>query len=190
MVDHPELKMTEKSESVERRIIQISEDLYLMGVGGSVPALFVGLNVNEQNPYGSYPYRKGDLSYAPILEDLAAGMKKIQAENEKAKFIFMTHVGPMTSSTTVDLEYGKMSDLVVYGGSPSLDRILRLHSDSIILNLHGHSHCSDKKAMVGTVPVRNCNPAFDKNYAIYKFTKEEAGWAFTGESQVQVKSDK
>ena len=146
------LEIIPQSLNINKKYKKLSNDLYLIGIGGSTPIL----NGNKYNPdmipfksldfknikYEGYPYNvdntsenyiKSDLIFSKDLQDVIDKVKKEGGEN--IKMILVSHIGPVYTWTNVLVIDGE----VLYLGSKNLGDIF-VKEKGFFLNLHGHSH--------------------------------------------------
>ena len=85
--------LTPYSISIQRSIFHLSKNLYMIGIGGSNPALFKDADGEHWDPYGSYPW-KDDEAYGREIRLLQSKAAEIKSKNPEAQFIWATHFGP------------------------------------------------------------------------------------------------
>eukprot|EP00494_Astrolonche_serrata_P005525 UN05541 len=71
-------------------------------------------------------------------------------ENCKDQIVFMTHVGPFSSRTTI-----VEKDTTIMSGSKTIDNIIEKHKSKIVCNIHGHVHDSPGCSFISTCPIIN-----------------------------------
>lgn len=142
-------KIMSGSINLHKDYFKIQEDLYVLGIGGSVPALQGEYNIDDPNfipffennnniifegcPYNGN-FENADKKY---LEDLDYTLNKLKNDikEKDVKIILLTHNGPYYSNTTL-MEY---KNKCLYSGSKTLQHFLKINND-IIINIHGHTH--------------------------------------------------
>ena len=107
--------------------------LSVIGLGGSLPAYD---DVEYKHKvWEGFPYQ----SEEEYEKDIDAVFKPDPLTTSK---IFLTHMGPATSSTTLD-RHGK--ELPIFAGSKSLEKVDQ--DNNLIIHLHGHVHGGAKYDM-------------------------------------------
>jgi Icc-related predicted phosphoesterase len=150
--------LTIKSTNLHKKYHKLANDLYLVGLGGAIPAVESQYKLTDKGfkpyidvtntvPFPGYPYNdnhekpdyaKSDKMYRDDLNNL---WKTVRAEiseintTPNIRFIFLTHNGPFYSSTTI----GESKEKCAYMGSKGLDEFLKENA-SVFLNIHGHTH--------------------------------------------------
>jgi Icc-related predicted phosphoesterase len=181
--------LTIRSTNLHKKHYKISNDLYLVGLGGSVPALESVNQINEHGftPYldvgdkvlwDGYPYqdnfenpsyKNSDKMY---ISDLLDTWYKSKGEIEEInttpnkKYILLTHCGPFYSSTSIMENKNKC----VYMGSQNLQEFLKNNSD-IFLNIHGHTHKGHGRNNMAHVSVINPGSLSEGNFAVLKLKR-------------------
>ncbi|CAD8075659.1 unnamed protein product [Paramecium sonneborni] len=147
--------MEEGFTNVHKKSLQIGEDLWIVGLGGSIPGF------NKQGLiWQGYPY-KSDEEYQQDLEKLNVP--------EVGNIILMTHIGPSESQTTISSENGW--DNLIRSGSDSLSNFIKKKLN-IILNVHGHTHDGVGSRMVNQCKVVNVGPLLYGNYSIIRISNK------------------
>ena len=149
-----EEKVTGNSENLHKKIKKLNDNLFIVGLGGSVPimtgkkwkhdvVLFKELNLKEDFKYGGYPYNVTPNDYHKsddlFLKDLNEVVDKAKKEGgENVQILYLTHLGPLYTSTNTIVENNE----VLYLGSKNFgEKFLKEENDLIIV--HGHSHTAE-----------------------------------------------
>jgi len=150
--------LTVKSVNIHKKSLKIANDLYVYGIGGSIPAIESNyliedsnfapfLDVSSKIKWQGYPYNKlmddpnyknSDELFEEDLKEFWQISKNEIGENnttKNIKYILLSHIGPFYSNTTTVESEGKC----VYSGSQALQKFLVSNKD-IFLNIHGHTH--------------------------------------------------
>lgn len=143
--------LTKGSINLHKKYIKLSDDLYILGIGGSVPILQGGSYEIGQVPYqdvdlkkvkyAGYPYNvksddnylKSDLNFANDLKEVVEQVKKEGGDN--ANMILLSHVGPLYTWTNVMTLNGEN----LYLGSEQLGEWF-FYEKGCFLDVHGHTH--------------------------------------------------
>eukprot|EP01105_Mastigella_eilhardi_P005153 TRINITY_DN16932_c0_g1_i1.p1 TRINITY_DN16932_c0_g1~~TRINITY_DN16932_c0_g1_i1.p1 ORF type:complete len:323 (-),score=64.65 TRINITY_DN16932_c0_g1_i1:152-1120(-) len=104
---------------------------------------------------------------APRLPLYAASTPLVDHIRPEDDILLLTHVGPFSSSTTVD----QVSTPAIYSGSIALDDRIRSLNAHILLNVHGHTHNATGLCRVGQVNVLNPGPLMRGEFAIINLEK-------------------
>jgi Icc-related predicted phosphoesterase len=139
-------RMTPHSLNIHNRFLKIAPNLFLAGVGGSVP----GLYEDGSEAWLGYPYGS-EADYADVLEPfLRLNLSKLE---ENDKLLLVTHIGPDPLSTGVDTSGTKP----IHSGSTLLMKMFKeqLFQEHVLLNIHGHTHESTGMGQVGQITVVN-----------------------------------
>eukprot|EP01091_Cochliopodium_minus_P003838 TRINITY_DN13792_c0_g1_i1.p1 TRINITY_DN13792_c0_g1~~TRINITY_DN13792_c0_g1_i1.p1 ORF type:complete len:296 (-),score=89.41 TRINITY_DN13792_c0_g1_i1:89-976(-) len=167
MVDDTEKlkKLGNTSVNIHNSVLtNFAPNLILCGYGGAGPGL-----VDDKVVWQGFPFAKDD--------DISVGYNKLINEREELKdlkkedsVIFLTHCGPMSSSTSVHHKIGKQT---VQSGSKSLDNLIRTQKvqDNVFINIHGHTHSGVGFNKIGSVGIINAGPLQFGRYAILKIQK-------------------
>jgi Icc-related predicted phosphoesterase len=182
--------LTIRSINLHKKYFKIANDLYLIGLGGSVPTITSNqvipntipyLDVSDNILWEGYPYQdnftspnyeNSDQIYKKDLEEVWEKVSNhITQTNttDNIKYILLTHNGPFYSSTSLQINKGK----IAYMGSKELGDFLN-NNDNIMLNIHGHTH--DGKGYVNYNTYSIINPGSLKNgdFAILKLKRNFA----------------
>jgi Icc-related predicted phosphoesterase len=148
--------LTIKSFNIHKKILKVTNDLYFIGLGGSIHSIESNLKISDPNftpyqdmsdkirwigyPYniGASNYKESDLKFTEDLSELWEKTKSLIEETnttKNIKFILLTHLGPFYSNTTTVTSQEKC----IYLGSQGLQEFLKQNSN-VFLNVHGHSH--------------------------------------------------
>ena len=182
-----EEKVTENSENLHKKIKKLSDNLFIVGLGGSVPimtgkkwrddiVLFKELNLNEDFKYGGYPYNvtpndyhKSDDLFIKDLNDVVDKAKKEGGEN--VQILYLTHIGPLYTSTNTIVENNE----VLYLGSKNFGEKFLKEENGLII-VHGHSHTAEGYLTLKTDKhVFNPGCACEGHYGILNIKKNENG---------------
>ena len=151
-------QLTLYSQNIHKKIIEIEDNLLLIGIGGSIPNFFSDNeknfhtfnfdlnNISKTNiQYKGFPYCnnfkevnyiKSDEIYLNDIKEIFEEIKK--SNNQNKQIILLSHSGPIWSDTSNTFTQGR----VKYCGSQNLQNIINLNSNKILLNIHGHTHKS------------------------------------------------
>jgi Icc-related predicted phosphoesterase len=185
--------LTIKSTNIHKKMIKVSNDLYIVGLGGSTPAiesfnqtdshLFIPyVDVTDKIKWEGYPYNDvmGNASYKKsdkmYIEDFNEFWCKTKLEIEETnstnniKFILLTHIGPFYSNTTLVGSSGKC----IYTGSQNLQEFLKTNKD-IFLNIHGHSHDAVGLSSFENIKIINPGTLSNGDFAIIKLKRNFDG---------------
>lgn len=152
------LCLTVRSKNLHKNFLKLANDLYVFGLGGSIPTLESNFKILDKEfiPYSDvsnkilwkgYPYndsqedpcyKRADETYRKDIENAYnIVMNEIKENNttQNIKFILLTHNGPFYSSTNIR----EFNNKCAYMGSLALHEFLKDKYD-IFLNIHGHNH--------------------------------------------------
>ena len=182
-----EEKVTNNSENLHKKIKKLSDNLFIVGLGGSVPimtgkkwrddiVLFKELNLNEDFKYGGYPYNvtpndyhKSDDLFIKDLNDVVDKAKKEGGEN--VQILYLTHIGPLYTSTNTIVENNE----VLYLGSKNFGEKFLKEENGLII-VHGHSHTAEGYLTLKTDKhVFNPGCTCEGHYGILNIKKNENG---------------
>ena len=120
---------TKDSENLHKKIKKLDDNLYIVGLGGSTPimtgyqwkydyVLFKDLDLEKDFKYTGYPYNVTPNSYNKsdevFIKDLDETVEKAKKEGgENVQILYLTHLGPLYTSTNAIVEGGE----VLYLGS-------------------------------------------------------------------------
>jgi len=157
------VSLTIKSTNIHKKFIKVCNDLYIFGLGGSVPTISSKSFIDSEDfkPYidvdsesirnvvfQGYPYQNSfekpdyfasDEIYSKELYDsFQKAHETIKSENstENIKFILLTHNGPFYCQSSIMQYKGKC----VYMGSQALSKFLTKNKNDVLINIHGHTH--------------------------------------------------
>lgn len=136
-------KLTQNSMNLHLTNYEITKDLQIIGLGGSIPAFKKSLG--EQPIYQGFPY-KTDAEFEKDLNNIK------EFFSDKVQTIFLTHNGPEFSSTSINFVSDPKDP--IYFGSNSLFQFLT-QKHNILVNLHGHIHDGAGKTRIADVEVIN-----------------------------------
>lgn len=83
----------------------------------------------------------------------------------------MTHVGPHSSSTTID-----RSGRFYYTGSKTLDGYLTDHHEKILFWTHGHTHEGQGVCRIDRVPIMNPGPMTHGSFGVVRLEFRRGEW--------------
>lgn len=136
-------KLTQNSINVHQTTYEITKDLQIIGLGGSIPAFKKSLG--EKPIYQGFPY-KNDTEFETDLTKIK------ELFSEQVQTIFLTHNGPEFSSTAINF-VDDPKDPIYFGSNSLFQFITQKHN--ILVNLHGHIHDGVGKTRIGGVEVIN-----------------------------------
>lgn len=188
-------EISPKTINLHKKTQKLSNNLYLVGLGGSVPILtdgaynqsFVPFKTLDKKkfkhigyPYNVTPndYEKSDEIYGKDVEEV---LKKVKEEGgEGVNIILLTHCGPLYTSTNYIIEGGE----VLHLGSEKLGNILE-REKNILINCHGHSHSAEGIVVLDdNKMVINPGTHRDGKYAKFTIRKKENDQWSVGESTI------
>ena len=184
---NPEEPVTKNSENLHKKIKKLDDNLYIVGLGGSVPimtgrkwrhnlVLFKELNLNQDFKYGGYPYNVTPIDYHKsddiFIKDLNETVDKAKKEGgENVQILYLTHIGPLYTSTNTIVENGE----VLYLGSKNFGEKF-LKEDNGFIIVHGHSHTAEGYLTLKTDRhIFNPGCGFEGHYGILNIKKGENG---------------
>jgi Icc-related predicted phosphoesterase len=168
--------LTIRSINLHKKYFKLANDLYLFGLGGSVPTITSNeslpnvipfVDVSDSILWEGYPYQDNfskpnyELSDQIYKNDIDEVWNKLSSHisqnntTSNIKYIFLTHNGPFYSSTSLQIN----KDKIAYMGSKHLGDFLNTHD--ILLNIHGHTH--DGKGHINYNKYSIINPGSLKN---------------------------
>ena len=191
--DSPQL--TKGTIGLHKKYLKLTDDLYMIGLGGSPPILHGDKYSNEQIPFkdvnvkqykwDGYPYNvdKTEENYprsdAILLKDLMVPVEKLKKEvGDKASLILLSHVGPLYTLTN----YMNIANENIYLGSEQLGQWF-VDEKNCFLNIHGHSHPA--KGVINIMEkktVINPGDLASGNYAVIKIKKNNDEWTLESTS--------
>jgi Icc-related predicted phosphoesterase len=181
--------LTIKSLNLHKKILKVTNDLYFLGLGGSIHTNESSLKISDPlfTPYQDlsdkirwigYPYNIGASNFKEsdekFGEDLASLWQKTQSLIEETnttkniKFILLTHIGPFYSNTTKS--YPK-DGKCVYMGSIKLQDFLNQNPD-VFMNIHGHSHDALGRQSFSHFNVINPGSLQNGNFGVLKLKRD------------------
>jgi Icc-related predicted phosphoesterase len=182
--------LTIRSINLHKKFIKIANDLYFIGLGGSVPTIVSKDALPNAIPYvdatdeilwEGYPYQdnftkpnynNSDIIYQKDLQEVWAKLAFHITQNnttENIKYVLLTHNGPFYSSTTIQVNKGK----IAYMGSKTLGDFLNGH-ENIMLNIHGHTHDGKGNVNYNTYSVINPGSLRNGDFSILKLRRNFA----------------
>lgn len=143
--------LTKGSINLHKKYIKLSDDLYILGIGGSVPILQGKQYEIGQVPYrdvdlkkvkyAGYPYNvKSDENYiksdSNLEKDLKETVDQVKKEGgDNVSMILLSHVGPLYTWTNVMTLNGEN----LYLGSEKLGEWF-FYEKGCFFDVHGHTH--------------------------------------------------
>lgn len=182
--------LTVRSTNIHKKYMKVANDLYIIGLGGSIPAI-ESLNSDKDSnfiPYTDvtnkvvwqgYPYNNehGNSNYKIsddiFKEDLIELWKKSKMEIEEGnttkniKYLFLTHVGPFYSNTTLISHKNKC----VYSGSQNLQDFFK-ENPEIFINIHGHTHTATGMSNYSNLTIINPGSLSCGDFALLKLKRD------------------
>ena len=152
-------QLTNTSFNVHNRTVEICEkngiSLYITGIGGSTNST----NYQNITAWPGFPWTEQE-PYQELMFDL---MEQIPSQ---AQTIFLSHVGPADSSTTLvtgwdtesmdDINVRAPEDYIFSGSSAIRNCISDIDTQKkLIANVHGHTHQSMGQASIGRTRILN-----------------------------------
>ena len=147
-------EVTNNSINLHKKIKKLDDNLYIVGLGGSVPimtghqwrhnfVLFKDLNLEKDFKYSGYPYNVTPNDFAKsdelFIKDLNETVEKAKKEGgENVQILYLTHLGPLYTSTNTIVENGE----VLYLGSKNFGEKFLKEQNGLII-IHGHSHTAE-----------------------------------------------
>ena len=123
------------SINLHKNAFQIRDNLVVFGVGGSHYAT-QKVGDKDEHIWDYFPYQDDETFY----KDCSDTYKSAKQQFGDCDYIFLTHMGPDNSSTTV-LPVENQNP--IHCGSILLENILNDNSQNIIALIHGHYHESE-----------------------------------------------
>lgn len=178
-------EITSKSKNLHKKFEKISDNLYIVGLGGSTPVLSGGKWSKEFIPfkdidfskinYNGYPYNTNPNDYLKSDEMLLNDFNEVLNEGKKvwgnSQLIFLTHIGPLLSTTNSMEEEGDN----LYLGSKNIGEIFK-NEEKCFINIHGHSHLSE--GFITPRPgkhIFNVGANYNGNYGKLEIVKDKEG---------------
>ena len=180
-------EVTKDSENLHKKIKKLDDNLYIVGLGGSVPimtgyewkydfVLFKDLDLEKDFKYTGYPYNVTPNNYNKsdevFIKDLDETVEKAKKEGgENVQILYLTHIGPLYTSTNSIVENGE----VLYLGSKKFGEKFMKEENGFIV-VHGHSHTAE-----GYVTLRSDRHIFNPgcccegHYGILDIKKDKNG---------------
>ena len=176
--------ITPTSINLHSNIFKLSDDLYMIGVGGSIPIL-IGENYEiKQMPFsdlkrqnvlwegfpsnfpGEDNYIKSDDMLNLYLEN---ALNKVKEINPNAQIILLSHIGPLYTWTNVTVYKRKN----LFLGSEKIGNLL-MEDKNIFVNFHGHSHTAKGVVHLGEGQiVMNPGDLSSGNFGLCTISKKE-----------------
>jgi len=178
---------TPNSFNLHKKIKKLDEKLYVVGLGGSTPIMtgrkwkhdyiyFKELNLEKDFKYSGYPYNANPNSFREsdkiFIKDLKMTVDKAKKEGgDDVQIIYLTHIGPLYTSTNTIVENGE----VLYLGSKQMGENFLSEDNSFII-IHGHSHTAEGFVTLRTnKQIFNPGAFLNGNYGIIEFKKNKEG---------------
>lgn len=182
-------ELTKNSENIHKKIKKIDDKLYIVGLGGSLPALvsneesnntllYKKINIKKDSiKYVGFPYNISQNDYLKnenlYIEDLKYIFGKIKnKDSENIQILYLTHMGPLYSPTSIMVENGE----VTFFGSIYFGKLFLKEKNSFII-IHGHSHRAE-----GFIRVKKNGYIFNPgslnegHYGIINIKKQNGIW--------------
>ena len=184
-------EVTKNSENLHKKIKKLGDNLYIAGLGGSVPimtgkefkhdvVLFKNLNLEKDFKYSGYPYNvnpndynKSDDLFLNDLNQVTDEAKKVGGEN--VQILYLIHLGPLYTETNTIVENGE----ILYLGSKKLGEKF-LKEDNGFIIVHGHSHTCEGYITLNNEKrtdkhIFNPGACVDGHYGILDLKKDKNG---------------
>lgn len=173
-------EVSSNSKNLHKKFEKIEDNLYIVGLGGSVPILNGGIWTKNFVPfdkldlnnikYSGYPYNANSYNEGDemLLKDLNEILDKVPDENNN-QIILLSHLGPLYTNTNFMEEDGE----VLYLGSKNLGERFEKENRAFI-DIHGHTHIAD--GFITLKPgkyVFNPGACYEGNYGILEIKKNE-----------------
>lgn len=173
-------EVSSNSKNLHKKFEKIEDNLYIVGLGGSVPILNGGIWTKNFVPfdkldlnnikYSGYPYNANSYNEGDemLLKDLNEVLDKVPDENNN-QIILLSHLGPLYTNTNFMEEDGE----VLYLGSKNLGERFEKENRAFI-DIHGHTHIAD--GFITLKPgkyVFNPGACYEGNYGILEIKKNE-----------------
>ena len=183
--------LTMKSTNLHKKYLKLSNDLYVFGMGGSIPTFINKYNENcflkpFKNYSFDYEYKSGfpfndinskyygsDKLYINEFKQAFSELEKEIKKNnttKNIKYILISNLGPFSSPTT----YFNLasSNAMIFNGSKKLERELNMN-DNIILNIHGNNNCGKGFSYVGNKCIINPGNLYDGEFVILNLERDK-----------------
>lgn len=148
--------------NVHLRCLSIAPNLYVAGLGGSVPGYQDGKKLWDGFPYRNQEEMGVDLN--KLLDPLMKSETSPLTEDDQ--LILMTHCGPTESSTTIIMD--DPLHPIISGSTALYEWLCKPEMQSKVLtNIHGHSHNSFGELQFGNISVINPGPLMEGHFGIY-----------------------
>ena len=178
-------EISSKSKNIHKKYEKIADNLYIVGLGGSTPILSGGKWSKDFIPfkdidfskikYTGYPYNATNNNYNESDEMLLNDFNEVLNEGKKvwgnSQLIFLTHLGPLLSTTNSMEEEGDY----LYLGSKNIGEIFK-NEEKCFINIHGHSHFSE--GFITPRPgkhIFNVGAIYNGNYGKLEIVKDKEG---------------
>lgn len=102
--------------NIHKKVIQLNDNLYIAGFGGSIPGY-----INNKEIWEGYPY-KNENEFKKEFNILTNKMLNKKKEINNIQYILFTHCGPQYSSTTIDWRNNDLNKSI-QSGSKTLSNI-------------------------------------------------------------------
>eukprot|EP01083_Nonionella_stella_P141479 436013_1 len=160
----------ENSINMHNSVVELCDGLHLSGFGGSVPAYQDGKYLWEGYPYTSEQQLEEEYS------ELSDKIEKLNPSN----LIFMTHVGPANSGTTLDRSYTGEPE-VTSGSETFFNAISSKEMQArTLFYVHGHTHFAPGQCWIGKVPVINPGSLMFNRFCLVNLRHSSGKWSITG----------
>ena len=183
--------LTMKSTNLHKKYLKLANDLYVFGMGGSIPT-FIN-NYNNENgflkPFKNYnydyeyssgfPYNDNNSKYYGSDKLFINEFKQAFSELEKEikennstkniKFILISNMGPFSSPTTY---FNINNNSIVFNGSKQLEKEI-FNIKNIILNIHGNNNCGKGLSYIGDKCIINPGNLHDGEFVILNLERDQ-----------------
>ena len=133
-------EVTNNSQNLHKKIKKLNDNLYIVGLGGSLPILEE--KFEEHFPlfkhinFKKYQYSFNDEIFIKELNKLTDTIEK--EENKGVQILYLTHIGPLYTPTSILVEN---KDILYMGSKKLYEKFV--NEDKSFIIIHGHSHTSE-----------------------------------------------
>ena len=163
--------------NIHNEVKPLENGLLIAGFGGSVPA-FDDSNVLTWQGYPCKTEEEYSNQLTPFMNSILT-----QKKTDNKKILLVTHVGPHESDTvkvrrrrsSEEEDQNSSSFSIIYSGSKTLQKQLERNEfqESVVLNVHGHTHDSKGSTMLYNIPVVNAGSLREGNYGIVRLERSD-----------------
>ena len=180
------------SQNIHKKIIEIEDNLLLIGIGGCIPNFysdseknFHTFNYDLENinknciQYKGFPYCndykeiniiKSDEMYLNDIIEIFQEYEQMKYKNKQ--IIFLSHSGPIWSDSSNTFVNGR----VKYCGSSNLQKFFNLNHEKFLLNIHGHTHKSVGLMSLFNLKIINPGSLLKGNFGEIILKKNKKKW--------------